>query len=431
MATDIVREVLQDIRTPLYKNAIFLIFNTILVAGAGFLFWFVIARIYPVPEVGQALVLVSIASFLAVLSQLGFGIGLIRFLPRTKSDKGKMINSCLTISTIISLVLAVGILITIDVWFPGWRGFSLWALVPIFFLLVPMMVNAPIVDNTFVAGRRALFVLVRNSLYQSVRLVTPLILVVLLGVLGVLASLVFAHAVALSVAFFLLLPRLYPGFRPGPAIDRTVLNDIFHFSLGNHVGEVLHALPYPVILIIVSRFFGGAEHAAFFGIPWLIASLLFAVPLMASISLYAEGSHFEDRLYGDIRRIMRFMIPLLAVGILFIWFLGDWVLSLFGPSYAAEGFGLLRILAVSGIFVAANGLFLSVARVKKWVKAIIVLMAYVALGTIVLSYFLIPILGLEGAGVAWLIANGTSASVVVAISLLKMRSHGRSLAAEA
>jgi O-antigen/teichoic acid export membrane protein len=422
MATDLVREVLQDIRTPLYKNAIFLIFNTILIAGAGFLFWFIVANLYTEEEVGQALVLVGVATFLAILSQLGFGTGLIRFLPSTNNDKGKMVNTCLTISTILSLLLAIAILATIDIWFPqGRQLMSLRALVPIFILLVPLMVNAPIVDNAFVAGRRALYVLLKNGVYQAARLALPLFLITFLGILGILASYLLAQVVALSLSFFILLPRLYPGFRPGPAIDRAVLNDIFHFSLGNHVAEVLGALPYPVILLIVSRFSGSAEEAAFFGIPWLIASLLFAVPLMSSISLYAEGSHFEDRLYKDLLRTLRFVVPLLVMGILFLWFLGDWILSLFGPRYSEEGFGLLRILALSGAFVAVNGLFISVARVKKWVKAIIALMAFVALGTISLSYVLIPIFGLEGAGIAWLAVNGISASALAAAFVLRRR----------
>lgn len=422
MATDLVREVLQDIRTPLYKNAIFLIANTVLIAGAGFLFWFIATNLYTEEEVGQALVLVGVATFLAILSQLGFGTGLIRFLPSTNNDRGKMVNTCLTISTIVSILLAIAILATIDLWFPqGRQLMSLRALVPIFILLVPLMVNAPIVDNVFVAGRRALYVLVKSIVYQGTRLVLPLVLIGFLGILGILASYVLAQIVALSLAFFILLPRLYPGFRPGPAIDRSVLNDIIHFSIGNHVAEVLAALPYPVILLIVSRLTGSAEEAAFFGIPWLIASLLFAVPLMSSISLYAEGSHFEDRLYRDLLRTLRFIVPLLVAGILFLWFLGHWVLSLFGPRYAEEGFQLLRILALSGVFVAVNGLFISVARVKKWVKAIIGLMAFVALGTIALAYLIIPIYGLEGAGLAWLAVNGTSATALAFAFIMRRR----------
>ncbi len=198
-----------------------------------------------------------------------------------------------------------------------------------------------------------------------------------------------------------------------------MVNDIIHFSLGNHVAEVLNALPYPVILIIITNLLGSADQAAFFGMPWLIASLLFAVPLMTGVSLYAEGSHFEERLRKDLIKALRFLIPLLFFGILFVWFLGGWILALIGPNYAAEGTSLLRILALSTIFVAVNHIFLSVARVKKWIRLIIVLMAYVTLSTFAISYWTIPVFGIEGAGIAWLIAQGTAASAIVGFFALK------------
>ncbi len=432
MASEMVREIMEDMRSPLYQNAIYLIINTMMVAGAGFLFWLVVARLYPQEDVGMAWILVGVMTFLTTLSQLGLGVGLIRFLPTTRNNKVRMINSCLTIVVLVSVILAMGVLLTMHLWFPeGAEALSLAVLAPVFILLAFVQAQAPILDNTVIAGRRASYVLVRNAFYQGARLVFPFVFVGLLGVLGILASLAVAHVVALSVVFAFLLPRLLPGFWPNPALDRPVLNDIIHFSLGNHVAEVLHVLPYPVILALIPRLTGSVGLAASFGFPWLIASLLFAVPLMASISLFAEGSHFQEGLRQHLRKTLRFVLPLLVLGILFIWFLGDWILTLVGPTYAEEGLPLLRILAVSGVFVTVNGLFVSVARVMKWVKAVIALWGFVALGTIGLAYVLIPAQGLEGAGMAWLITNAVAAVAVVAAYLLKRGSLRELLAPEA
>ena len=433
MATDLVKEVLEDIRSPLYRNAIYLLLNTLLVAGAGILFWVIVARLYPdEAQVGQALILIGIVAFVATLAQLGFGVGLIRFLPRSRRDKGRLVSTCLTISALVALALSAVLLLTLDVWFPGGQDpLSVALLVPIFLLLAVFGVSNPIVDNTFVAGRRASYIVVRGGLYQAVRLVMLFLLVGFLGVLGILASILFAQFLALALAFALLLPRLYPGFRLLPIVDRALVGDILPFSLGNHVAEVLYVLPYPVILVLIPRLTGSVEQAAFFAMPWLIASILFAVPLMASVSLYAEGSHFQERLRGDLRRTLRFILPLLALGILSLWFWGDWILALFGPSYAVEGLGLLKLLAVSAIFVAVNVLFVSVARVMKWVRAVVALWAYVALGTIALSFLLLPELGLEGVGYAWLITNGTAAVAVTAAYLLKRGSIRSLLTASA
>ncbi|MEE8232108.1 MAG: oligosaccharide flippase family protein [Thermoplasmata archaeon] len=419
MASGLVKEVMEDIRSPLYQNAIFLIFHTVLVAGAGFLFWLLVTRLLGNEEaVGQALLLVSIITLLTTVSTLGFAVGLIRYLPKSAGDKSRMVNSVLTVSAIVATILAVFVLVTMDLWFPaGGDVLSLVTLAPIFLLLAVISVSVPIVDSGFVAGRKASFVLMRSSLFQAVRLVTPLLLISLLGVIGVLASLMIAQLLALAVAFAILLPRLYPGFRLKPVVDRDLLGEMFHFSLGNHVGEIFHVLPFPVLLVIVSSLAGSAA-VAFFGIPWLIATILFAVPLMAGTSLYVEGSHFSDRLRKDLRRTLRFVLPLLILGIAFVWFFAEWLLSLFDLPFGPEGVQLLRLLAISSVFVAVNGLFIAVARVMKWVKAVIALWAYVAASTIVLAYFLLPPYGLLGVGYAWLLGNGTAALAVMAAYLL-------------
>ena len=419
MASGLVKEVMEDIRSPLYQNAIFLLFHTVLVAGAGFLFWLLVTRLLGNEEaVGQALLLVSIITLLTTVSTLGFTVGLIRYLPHSAGDKSRMVNRGLTVSAIVAAILAVFVLVTMDLWFPaGGDVLSLVTLAPVFLLLAVISVSVPIVDSGFVAGRKASFVLMRSSLFQAVRLVTPLLLISLLGVIGVLASLMIAQLLALAVAFAILLPRLYPGFRLKPVVDRDLLGEMFHFSLGNHVGEIFHVLPFPVLLVIVSSLAGSAA-VAFFGIPWLIATILFAVPLMASTSLYVEGSHFSDRLRKDLRRTLRFVLPLLILGIAFVWFFAEWLLSLFDLPFGPEGVQLLRLLAISAVFVAVNGLFIAVARVMKWVKAVIALWAYVAISTIVLAYFLLPLYGLVGVGYAWLLGNGTAALAVMAAYLL-------------
>ncbi|MDX1534397.1 MAG: hypothetical protein R3291_02115 [Thermoplasmata archaeon] len=416
----LVREVMEDIRSPLYRNAIFLIFHTLLVAGAGFFFWVIVTYLFDSDAaVGQALLLVSVMTLVVTVSTLGFGTGLIRFLPNLQGDKGRMVNSALAVSAIMAAMLAVVVLLTMGLWFPaGSDVLSLATLVPVFLLLAVISVAVPIVDSSFLAGRKASYVVMRSSLFQAVRLVTPLVLIGLLGVIGVLASLMVAHVLALAVAFAILLPRLYPGFRLTPVVDRDLLGEMIHFSLGNHIGEIFHILPYPALLVLIT-WLAGSTAAALFGIPWIIAGILFAVPLMAGTSLYVEGSHFSDRLRKDLRRTLRFVLPLLILGIALVWFFAGWLLSLFDLAFRPEDVQLLRILAVSALFVAVNGLFISVARVMKWVKAIIALWAYIAAATIVLAYLLLPGLGLVGVGYAWLIGNGTAALAVMAAYLLR------------
>lgn len=63
-----------------------------------------------------------------------------------------------------------------------------------------------------------------------------------------------------------------------------------------------------------------------------------------------------------------------------------------------EGAKLLWILAPSAIPVSVNLVYLGIAKVKKSLKDIILVAAAVALGTLGLSYVLVPHLGYPGSG---------------------------------
>ena len=71
------------------------------------------------------------------------------------------------------------------------------------------------------------------------------------------------------------------------------------------------------------------------------------------------------------------------------------------------------MLAPSAIFVTVNLVYLGVARVRQKLMDIVLIPGAVALGTLTLSYVLIPPLDLVGPAVAWLVSNG-----VVAIAVL-------------
>ena len=96
----------QHLHDPLFKNAYFLMGNTLLSAGAGFFFWIFAARFYAPEDVGLGSALISAAGLLSMLSMLGFDIGLIRYLPR-ETDKGGMINSCFVMTGLAAALLSV------------------------------------------------------------------------------------------------------------------------------------------------------------------------------------------------------------------------------------------------------------------------------------------------------------------------------------
>lgn len=164
----------------------------------------------------------------------------------------------------------------------------------------------------------------------------------------------------------------------------------------------------------------GAESNAYFYIAWALSNVLFTIPAFTSLSLFAEGSHNEKKLAGDVRRSLKLILSLLIPAIIIVFFLGDKIL-LFGKAYSENAIKLLQILAVSALPVSINHIYFSIKRVEIRMKSVVGLTAFVAVATLALSYFLLPKVGIIGAGVSWLVTQSIAA--VVAISILFPRHH--------
>ena len=80
------------LRIPLYLNAAYLMLANLANALFGFVFWIIAARLYTAEAVGVASAILSAASLLTMLSSLGLGYGLIRFL-KSSNNPTILINS--------------------------------------------------------------------------------------------------------------------------------------------------------------------------------------------------------------------------------------------------------------------------------------------------------------------------------------------------
>ncbi len=275
------------LRDPLFKNAYFLMFSSLTAAGSGFFFWLIAARFYSTADVGLASAIIAAMGLISIFSLLGFDISLVRFLPERK-DRAEMINTCLTISFLVSLILALIFVAGINIWSPSLiiirENKFLLLLFAAFTSVAPM---AGLLSQGVFAGFRK----TEYSFYQTIVIFVRLAIVPFLaafGALGIYAAYGLTPVLAFIVGV-LLTSRIFP-YKPIPAIKREVLNDIFHFSSGNYVARMLEDTPRVVLPIMVINVLG-AETNAYFFIAWQISVLLLAIPRFTSISLLAEGSH--------------------------------------------------------------------------------------------------------------------------------------------
>ena len=89
----------------LYKNSIYLMISSAVMAGFGFFFWLICARLFSAEDIGLATTIISVMGLIASISVLGLNSGLIRYLPTSK-DKSKNVNTCFTIVALIAIIVS-------------------------------------------------------------------------------------------------------------------------------------------------------------------------------------------------------------------------------------------------------------------------------------------------------------------------------------
>jgi len=409
----------QLFRIPIYSNALYLMIANAANALLGFAFWIIVARLYSPEDVGLASAIIAAVGLLAAFSQLGLGMGLIRFLPHSSRNASSMINTVFSMGTLTSIAAALIFIAGLGFWSPALlfirhnlvylAAFGLFTIASTLFTLI---------GQTFVAERRAGFTLANNLIFSLLKLLLLILLAAFFHTFGIFASWGISLVVAFLLSAFLFLPRVQADYRPRFAISRGVTNEIMHFSFANYLSGLFWGAPILLLPIIVVNLLG-AEPNAYFYIAWATGSVLAMIPAAVSTSLFAEGSHEEERLGLNIWRSLKMVLLLLVPAVVLMLAIGDKVLLLFGASYSENATTLLRIFAIAALPLAVNTIYLAVKRVERKLRVIVGLSAFVGAVTIGLTYMLLPRMGINGAGIAWLTAQVIGALVIVVSSFLK------------
>jgi O-antigen/teichoic acid export membrane protein len=415
-----IKSVVEHIKSPLYRNSFFLMANTVVTSGLGFFFWMVVARFYTEAEVGWGSAVISAISLLALLSVPGFGAALIRFLPKAEKPQ-EMINACFTISGAIAVVLAVIFVAGLDVWSPALAFIKhniIFAAAFVLFVLAQTLTG--MMASVFIARRRADFSLYKNTIFSLLKIPLPILLVLFFHTFGIAASWGIASAVALAVALFFFVPRVQPHYRPVPGFSPEVIGGMWHYSAGSYPARLFDSAPGLILPVLVVNLLG-AEQNAYFYVAWTIAVLLFSIPAASARSLFAEGAHFEEDLRGNVAKTLKFVFIILVPAVILVLLVGKWLLLLFGASYSASGLMLLRVLAVSGLFVGVNNIYTTTLRVEDRLTELTFIVGFTALAVLLGSYLVMPRAGLVGIGYVWLAVQGV---VGIYTSLMIRRRYG-------
>ena len=283
------------LRVPLYSNSIYMVLADAVGALFGFVFWVVASRLYSTEAVGVCSALISAIGLLQLITTLGLGYGLIRFL-KSSDDPVKLINSVFTIIAVLALVVAGIFTLGMGIWSPSLKivretPFYLLA----FLLAVPILVLDDSTDKTMMGGRQAKFIFIHNLIYPILKLALLVALATLFRSFGIFIASTAAMFVGLSVSLFFLVPRTQPGYRPYFTVKKKEISKIIGFSIFNYLGDLFWNVPGVLLpLIVINQL--GASMNAYFYMAWALGSVLTLIPSVVAMALLAEGAFDETQL---------------------------------------------------------------------------------------------------------------------------------------
>jgi O-antigen/teichoic acid export membrane protein len=386
------------------RNAFYIITNTGMTLALGFIFWIIVARFYTVEEVGYGSALLSATALLSYLGTLGLGYGIIRYLPGS-DDKIRLSNTSLTLAGLASVVAGLIFIGGLPVWSPELVFVRRDPVFLAAFVLFTAATTLNIVSSqVFIGFRRSGYALAQGIIWGGLKLVLEVGLAYFFRVFGIFASHGIAQVVALGLSLFIFLPRLLPRYRPALSFHRTTCSRLAGFSFANFLSEGLWSLPTWILPLMILNLLG-AEANAYFYMAWSLSTLLLAIALGISLSLFAEGSYdaanISRNLVSSLKLIVLLLVPAAAV----LALLGDKILLVYGNDYAEAGKRLLQILALASLPASINFLYLGLVRVEGRLKKLVIVAGIMAAGTLVLSYVLLSRLEIFGVGVGWLATN--------------------------
>jgi O-antigen/teichoic acid export membrane protein len=408
----------QHLSISLYRNAYYIMAGTIINSVLGFVFWIIAARLYSAEAVGFGSAIIAALGLIALFSELGLGIGLIRFLPTAGRNGNDMLNTSLTVCGSAAIIIALIFLSGLDIWSP--------ALLPVrqnttfficFVVAATVTTLQPLVTyHTFLARRDTRFIVFTNLIYRTLNLALAFLFAFFLNsAFGIVASTGLAVVIALAVAVIWFIPVVQTGYRPYPKISKEVICELGRYSIGNYAGRLMLNMPNLVLPLLVVNTMG-AEKNAYFYVAWASIFVLRVIPASIFDSLFAEVTNAAVSLRSNTTKSLKLMLLLALPAVLLIVIIAPEFLLLFGKSYSDNGTVLLRMVALSIIPWGINYLYISIARVRKGVSGVIIVSGVSTGLSVGLSYFLMLKMGLTGVGIGYM-AGQSIVAIVVAIYL--------------
>lgn len=407
----IVKQIWRHFQTDsLFRNSIYLMASTGVVAVFGFAFWIFVARLFSTRNVGIATTLISAMSLLSSLSLLGFNSSLIRYLPKSQKRNEK-INSVYLLVALASVITSLTFLAGLKVFSPHllFLKTNIFYIITFVFFIMGISLNT-IVESIFIAYRASGNVLAKNIVLSVLKLIFP-VFFIFLGSYGIFSSVAVATIISGLMGMLLLLYKY--AYKPAFAFNKGAIKEMAYFSGGNYIAGFLSSAPSLILPLLIVNLLN-AETAAYYYVSSMILSFLVIISKATTQSLLAEGSHDIDFIRAHFFKSLKITFLFLTPAILMIILFGNLILHAFGKNYAIEAFEFLRIVSISALFISVGYLGDSILRLRHKVNYLVGINAFGAIFILAVLYIFIP-RGLVAIGWTWLFTQAFLAFVYIII----------------
>ncbi len=336
----------------LYQGSFYLLLNTAATSAIGFVFWTLAAHTYSASVIGVFSSLTSGTGLLAAIAAVGLPITMTRYIARA-GNRGHLVLAAITIIVTAGTVLCLFTVLVLGPHLPAalhlqQRGM----MTSLVIALVVFTALGTTLDAGLVALRSTRFVLVKNLIGSTVKLTAMLALTAYRS-----SGLILAYAIGLILATMLSGAALGWQVRREPTGSEQIRMTRRYLSVitRNYAATVIGILPLTMVPIEVLAVRGAAETARF-SVAFLIAGFLNYIPSTMGQVLFAEIARGGTLLGKQLRKARYAVYGLLLPSLVILLVAAPYILRLFGPGYAADATGCLRVLALSAL--PAGGTYL-------------------------------------------------------------------------
>jgi O-antigen/teichoic acid export membrane protein len=390
--------------------------TTLATSAFGFVFWLVAARLLTASAVGVTAAITSTGSIVELAASLGVGGTLIQTLPgRVKPiEWSTTFWAGVATAGLLSVGLCAIAVLLLPLLSPQLTVLRSVRYAVVFAPGVLALATGATLDYVFISERRASDMFRRNAVAAATKVLVlaPIILFAGAEALSLLEAWGTASIFGVGLGAVLLVRRVNIAAPPSfQTLARAALG--LRSRLAGHqvigMGAVL--LPYLLPLLVTARL--SARDNAYFYTAWMLAGIFFVIAGALSQSVFAEGAHRSDELRAIGRAAVRITAAILIPGLIVVLVLGRTMLSAFGPAYAHHAVGLLRLAVLASIPDAVTNLYVAILRVQGRLTAAALLNLAMGLGTLVMAWFLLPVVGISAVGWAVLTMQLCGSAYVV------------------